>query len=180
MDWTVPIGDSCLQTLAWVTGLAALFAVLVRFTPCNRGMFWWKRPQQAATDLLYWFITPLVVRGGRAVLLAVGASLLLGAGTAGFPALSGLPLWQQCLAVLVLQDILLYWIHRAFHAGPAWRFHAVHHSPRVLDWSAAARFHLVNYLLSFVLADAVVVLMGFSPAALLLLAPFNTVYASMV
>jgi sterol desaturase/sphingolipid hydroxylase (fatty acid hydroxylase superfamily) len=82
--------------------------------------------------------------------------------------------------VLLLQDIILYWAHRAFHTNPGWRFHAIHHSPQVLDWSAASRFHLVNDLLCFVLADVVVLLMGFSPAALLLLAPFNTVYGSMV
>jgi sterol desaturase/sphingolipid hydroxylase (fatty acid hydroxylase superfamily) len=81
---------------------------------------------------------------------------------------------------LAIQDVLLYWIHRGFHTRLAWRFHAVHHSSTVVDWISAARFHLVNYLLSFVVADVVVLLMGFSPEALLFLTPFNLIYSSMV
>jgi sterol desaturase/sphingolipid hydroxylase (fatty acid hydroxylase superfamily) len=180
MDWTVPIGESCLSVGAWMTVLAVVFALLARWMPCNRGMYWWKRPQAAATDLLYWFVSPLLARLGRALLLAAGAAMLFGGGPVGWPAVNELPLWQQVVLVLLLEDLILYWAHRAFHTRPGWRFHAIHHSPEVLDWSAAARFHLVNDLLCFVLADVVVLLIGFSPATLLLLAPFNTAYGSMV
>jgi sterol desaturase/sphingolipid hydroxylase (fatty acid hydroxylase superfamily) len=180
MDWTVIIGDSCLETLKWLAGLAVAFGVLVRLTPCNRGVYWWKDLRAAGTDLLYWFVAPLFVRICRTLLLAVGIALLFGGGAVGFRALPGLPLWQQCLAVLLFQDVLLYWIHRGFHTRPAWAFHAVHHSPKVLDFLSASRFHLVNNLLSFVAVDVVVLLLGFSPAALLLLSPFNILYAGMV
>ena len=60
MDWTVPIGDSVLETLKWVLALMAAFALLVRLMPCNRGMYWWKDRAAAATDLLYWFVVPLL------------------------------------------------------------------------------------------------------------------------
>jgi sterol desaturase/sphingolipid hydroxylase (fatty acid hydroxylase superfamily) len=143
-------------------------------------MYWWKRPEEAATDLLYWFVTPLGVRLVRTLLLAAGVAWVFGGEAVGWGAVRGLPLWQQCLCILVLQDFLQYWVHRAFHTPAWWRFHAVHHSPTALDWSAAARFHLVNHLLSFTLADVVVLLIGFSPVALLVLTPFNTLYAAMV
>ena len=69
---------------------------------------------------------------------------------------------------------MLYWIHRGFHTRLAWKFHAVHHSPKVLDWLSSARFHLLNTLLEFTLVDVVVLLLGFSPAALVAAGPFNS------
>jgi sterol desaturase/sphingolipid hydroxylase (fatty acid hydroxylase superfamily) len=125
-------------------------------------------------------VVPLVARIGRTLMLAAGVALLFGGRPPGFLAVKGLPLWQQCAAVLLIQDVLLYWIHRAFHCRPAWSFHSVHHSPRVLDWMSASRVHLVNDLLSYILADVAVLLVGFSPAALIALTPFNMIYSSMV
>jgi len=91
-----------------------------------------------------------------------------------------LPLWCQCLAILLIQDVLLYAIHRLFHTRAGWRFHAVHHSPEVLDWTSTQRFHPVNAIAEFALADAVVLLLGFSPMALAILGPINLVYSGMV
>ncbi len=180
MDWMVTIADSCQGTLLWLLALMVAFGVLVALMPCNRGTYWWQDPRAACTDLLYWFVMPLVLRGSRTLLLAAGVALLFADQPPGFGLLRELPLWQQCLAVLLLQDVLLYWIHRGFHTRSAWKFHAVHHSPRVLDFLSASRFHLVNDILSFVVADVVVLLLGFSPAAVLALAPFNLIYSCMV
>jgi sterol desaturase/sphingolipid hydroxylase (fatty acid hydroxylase superfamily) len=90
-----------------------------------------------------------------------------------------LPLWLQCVAILLIQDVLFYGIHRIFHSRLAWKFHAVHHSPKVLDWMSTTRFHPVNHLLEFAFADVVVLMMGFAPAALLMLTPFNLLYSAM-
>jgi sterol desaturase/sphingolipid hydroxylase (fatty acid hydroxylase superfamily) len=180
MDWVVASADSCRALLPWLAGLAVAFAVLVRFMPCNRGMYWWCDPRAAATDLLYWFIAPLVARVGKTLALAAGVGLVFRGGAPGFAVVAGLPFWAQCVGVLLIQDVLLYWMHRAFHTPQGWRFHAVHHSPKVLDWVSASRFHLVNYLLSFVFAEVVVLLLGFAPEALIALTPFNMIYSSMV
>jgi sterol desaturase/sphingolipid hydroxylase (fatty acid hydroxylase superfamily) len=91
-----------------------------------------------------------------------------------------MPIWQQCLAIQLLQDVMLYWIHRGFHTPLGWRFHAVHHSPTNLDWMSAPRNHVVNFVLSFILADVVVQLMGFAPLALYILAPINVFWSCMV
>ena len=38
-----------------------------------------------------------------------------------------------------------YAVHRLFHRVPwLWRFHAIHHSSRALDWLAGSRLHLVD------------------------------------
>jgi sterol desaturase/sphingolipid hydroxylase (fatty acid hydroxylase superfamily) len=180
VDWIVQVGDSCVETLVLLVPVGLALAVLARLMPCNRGMHWWNDLRAAGTDLLYWFVLPLVVRVCRTLMLWGGIALAFGGGTPGFESIRAWPIWVQCIAVLLMQDVLLYWVHRGFHTRLAWRFHAVHHSPKVLDWLSAARFHLVNHLFSFVLADVVALLMGFSPLALVTLVPFNMVYSAMV
>jgi sterol desaturase/sphingolipid hydroxylase (fatty acid hydroxylase superfamily) len=179
MEWIVDVGDTWLNTLEWLAGLSVGFGILAWLMPCNRGMHWWKDPRGAATDLIYWFIVPLFLRLGRIVLLWAGIQLFFGGVERRPLPVGGWPLWLQCLAILLIQDVLLYVIHRFFHTRLAWKFHAVHHSPAVLDWMSAARFHPLNNLLAFILADVVVLLMGFSPEALILLMPFNLVYSAM-
>lgn len=179
MDWITSIGDMWLETLAWMTGLAFAFAVLARLMPCNRGMYWWKDLRGAATDFMYWFIVPLFLRLARTLMLWAGVRLLFGGRDPQPLPVRDLPLWLQGAAILLIQDVIFYGIHRFFHLRLAWKYHAVHHSPTVLDWASAARFHPINNVLQFVLADVVVLLMGFSPEALLVLAPFNLIYSAM-
>jgi sterol desaturase/sphingolipid hydroxylase (fatty acid hydroxylase superfamily) len=181
MDWILALGDWWLGTLKWVGGLGVVFAVLARAMPCNRGMYWWKDLRGAGADFTYWFLMPLLLRCGRALMLAAGVALLFagGKGPESLPTAKW-PLWQQCLVVLLIQDVYFYWSHRLFHARWAWRFHAVHHSPEVLDWTATSRFHLVNSLLSFSGADVLVLLLGFPLASLVALNTFNVAYSAMV
>jgi len=180
MERLIEFGQGCLVSAEWLAGMAVAFGLLAWLMPCNRGMAWWKDLRGFATDLVYWFFMPLVFRNGRALMLWGGALVLYGGREPPFQQLRNWPLWQQCLAVLLIQDFLEYWIHRAFHSRAAWKFHAVHHSPKVLDWLATTRFHPVNSLLEFALADVAVVLMGFSPAAIIALSPFNLIYSAMV
>src|SRR5579884_3320543 len=179
MDWFAEYGDFWLETLAWVAGLSLAFGILARLMPCNRGMYWWKNLRGAATDSIYWFFMPLVLRWGRMLLLWAGIRLLFdGAEPQPLP-VKHLPLWQQCVLILLIQDVLLYISHRFFHTRLGWRYHAIHHSPTVLDWMSTARFHPINHLLAFTLADVAVLLMGFSAEALMLLTPFNLIYSAM-
>jgi len=180
MDWIVAIGYFWLITLAWVAGLAAAFGIIGRLMPCNPGMYWWKNVRAAGTDFIYWFLVPLILDLCRKAMLIVGLVILFGGREPAFLPVKSLPLWQQCLAVLLIQDVLLYWMHRLFHTRLAWSFHAIHHSPKVLDWMSTLRFHPLNNLLTFGLADVAVVLLGFAPLAIFVLAPFNIVYSAMV
>jgi sterol desaturase/sphingolipid hydroxylase (fatty acid hydroxylase superfamily) len=176
----VQVGDSFMETLALLVPLGIALGVLARWMPCNRGMHWWNDLRAAGTDLLYWFVLPLVVRICRTLVLWGAIVVVFGGGSPGLDVVRAWPVWVQCAAALLVQDVILYWAHRAFHAPVVWRFHAIHHSPKVLDWVSAARFHLVNHLFSFVLADVLVLLVGFSPAALVVLAPINMVHSALV
>ena len=53
--------------------------------------------------------------------------------------LAHLPVIVQAPLALLFADLVGYWAHRLFHHGELWRFHAVHHSARELDWLAGAR-----------------------------------------
>src|SRR5947209_8421937 len=100
MEWIVTIGDSYLETLSWLAALAVAFAFLVWLMPCNRGIFWWKDLRAAGTDLLYWFVTPLLVRVCRTFVLSAAITFLFGSNSAGFKVVQDLPLWQQCVAIV--------------------------------------------------------------------------------
>ena len=180
MDLMTAVGDLWVNTVAWLAGLAVVFGVLARAAPCNPGMYWWTDRRAVATDVVYWFLVPLLLLAGRAVLLIAAVVVLFGGREPDVLPVRDLPLWAQCGAILVTQDFILYWAHRLFHTRPGWRFHAVHHSPEVLDWTSVTRFHPVNHLLEFAVADAAVLLLGFAPATLAVLAPFNLVYSAMV
>ena len=60
-------------------------------------------------------------------------------------AMATLPWLVQFLLAVLVADVAEYAIHRAFHEVPwMWRFHAVHHSSKALDWLAGSRAHLVE------------------------------------
>ena len=180
MQWIADVGTAWFTTLKWIAGLSIVFGILARFMPCNPGMYWWRSVRGLVTDAFYWFIMPLFLSQARIYMLAMGIAVCYGGAEPDLLPVRTWPLWVQCLLILLIQDVVLYWIHRAFHSRLAWKFHAVHHSPQVLDWMSTMRTHPVNYVLEFTVADVIVLLMGFSAPALLVLASFSTVYSSMV
>jgi sterol desaturase/sphingolipid hydroxylase (fatty acid hydroxylase superfamily) len=180
MEWIVDIGQAWLYTVELLAGFGIAFAILTRLMPCNPGMYWWKDFRAVITDSLYWFIVPLFLALGKQAMLYAGIVALYGGEQPEFLPVDGWPLWLQCVVILLLQDVMLYAIHRLFHTRLAWKFHAIHHSPQVLDWMSTMRTHPVNFLLEFTLADVVVILLGFSPAALVAMSVFNTAFSAMV
>jgi len=180
MNWLAEIQSIWYTGAWWWVGFCAAFLLLTRFCPCNPGRNWWNDRRAAFTDIVYWLVMPLVGQLGRVLMLVIGVAILYGDGPPPEFALRTWPIWCQCLAILLLQDVMMYWIHRIFHTKPLWNFHAVHHSSETLDWTGAVRFHPVNSLAEFAFADAVILLMGFSPIALVVLGPINLIYSVMV
>ncbi len=130
------------------------------------------------TDLIYWFVTPVVTRtitfGGvvlAVVVLAIASGVKIQPDTGVDALVAGSrvgdqPRWLQAIEVLVLLDFMAYWIHRGFHRGWLWRFHAVHHAPRNLTWLSSVRLHPVNDLVPRVVQVVVLLVLGFDPAVL--------------
>jgi sterol desaturase/sphingolipid hydroxylase (fatty acid hydroxylase superfamily) len=181
MELLESLKEHSLTALCWWAGFCAAFFVLTRLFPCNPGRNWWNDPRAALTDFIYWLVLmPVTGLLGRIGLLWVGVLTFYGTDAAPDFVARSWPLWTQCVIILLVQDALMYWTHRLFHTRRGWAFHAVHHSPETLDWTAAARFHPVNEIGQFALADAVVLLLGFSPLALVTLAPVHMIYSVLV
>jgi sterol desaturase/sphingolipid hydroxylase (fatty acid hydroxylase superfamily) len=82
-------------------------------------------------------------------------------------AIASQPVLLQLVEIVLVADLTQYWIHRAFHRVPwLWRFHAVHHSSRVLDWLAGSRLHVVDVIATRSLVLVPVFLLGFAESAL--------------
>ncbi len=168
--------------------LGVVFAALTTWSACNPGRPWWRK-REIVTDVCYWFLIPLVARFFRIGMLTLGAALIFDIhGTQaimdfyenGHGPLAALPLWLQAAIFMVASDFLLYWIHRGFHGGTLWKYHAVHHSSEDLDWISAARFHPINLFLGAVGVDVLLLVAGISPNVMIWLGPFITVHSGFV
>lgn len=176
------------HVLPWLAGLGVVFGLLSRLSPCNEGKPWWEK-HGLFTDLSYWIFVPIFTR-----YLRIGVTVMLtiwlfhiseGQKIADFylhghGPLSRLPLWLQGLFYLIASDFALYWIHRAFHRGGLWKYHAVHHATRELEWTSAARFHPVNLALGTAAVDIALLLVGVSSDIFLVVGPFTTVTSCLV
>jgi sterol desaturase/sphingolipid hydroxylase (fatty acid hydroxylase superfamily) len=176
------------HVLPWLAGLSLAFAVLSRWSPCNEGRPWWEK-RGLVTDLCYWVFAPIFTRYLRIWVTVALTMFLFGITDGqeianfyenGHGPLSQLPLWAQAILYLVLTDFALYWIHRGFHRGFLWKYHAVHHASEDLEWTSAARFHPVNLALGTGLADIVMLLCGISPWIFVVIGPFNTISSCLV
>jgi lathosterol oxidase len=100
----------------------------------------------------------------------------------GIPALQHLidrmPWLLQFLLAVVVADTAEYFIHLALHKVPfLWRFHAVHHSSKALDWIAGSRSHFVDDTLvrGFILVP---LMFGFSQSIIFAYLIFVTLHAT--
>ena len=165
----------------------AAFGLLARLTPCNP-----EQPKFATRELadntLYWFTNVLFYGGMSGLILKTGVDLVLqgrapaalAAIASGYGWLGHAPLLVQAVLVIVTLDIIQYWLHRLFHGHTLWPFHAIHHSAEQVDWTTTYRIHPVNFFVYAAGAFALVQLLGFSPAAYLVIGPFNLVIGSLV
>ena len=77
------------------------------------------------------------------------------------------PVWLQVLELMLLADLVQYWVHRTFHRLPwLWRFHAIHHSIREMDWLAGSRLHLGDVVVTRALVVLPAFVLGFAEPAL--------------
>ena len=165
-----PASDRTWIGLDWF--LLNLLLLAVVFVPFER--LFALRPTQRIfragwrTDLAHFFASHVMVQA--TVLLTMAPAALLFGGLAGSGVqrfVGALPIVVQFGLAVLLADLFAYWTHRLFHVVPwLWRFHAVHHSCRTLDWLAASRLHLVDILVTRAVAFVPLYVLGLSPAAL--------------
>ncbi|WP_407946217.1 sterol desaturase family protein [Paraburkholderia nemoris] len=73
----------------------------------------------------------------------------------------------QLLLCMLVADLMEYATHRAYHEVPfLWRFHAVHHSVRTMDWLAGSRQHILELVCTRVCVLGPLFVLGFDQAVL--------------
>ena len=153
-------------SLDWL--LLDLLVLALIFIPVE--LFFPKRTSQSKfheewrTDLIYFAIGHLLVQV-TAVSVQAPASYYFGnlnlKGLHHF--VQSLPFLIQLPLALLITDLFQYAAHRAFHCMPIlWRFHAIHHSIRAVDWMAGSRLHIFDVLLTRAFSYLPLYVLGFS------------------
>lgn len=163
--------------------LLDLFLMALIYVPLER--LWPQYPEQGTfrkewtLDVVYFMSThlPLQILSFLVLLPATQAVKYLGVPVVqGF--IARMPWLLQFLLAVVVADLAEYFIHFAFHKVPfLWRFHAVHHSSKALDWIAGSRSHFVDDTLvrGFILVP---LMLGFSQAIIMAYLVFVTLHAT--
>src|SRR5262245_32822790 len=148
---------------------ALVFVPFERLAPANRSQPVFRAGW--ATDAVTGFLNGLLL---YVVLLLTLAGIDAAAGQL----IPGLRAWvaarptaAQAVVAIAIGDLGVYGVHRLQHTVPwLWRFHAVHHSAREMDWLIALRFHAVDLLLSRVASLGVLIALNMAPAAIAIFA----------
>ena len=163
--------------------LLDMFLMALIYVPMER--LWPQCPAQGTfrnewtLDVVYFMSThlPIQILSFLVLLPATQAVKYL-----GVPVLQHLiarmPWLLQFLFAVVVADIAEYFIHLALHKVPfLWRFHAVHHSSKALDWIAGSRSHFVDDTLvrGFILVP---MMLGFSQSIIFAYLIFVTLHAT--
>ncbi len=95
------------------------------------------------TDIAFGVATPALAAISVGVGIVIGLSSLAWLpGLALRPLVMAMPSAVRAVVGVLLFDLTIYWLHRFSHEVPfLWRFHAVHHSTRQLDWVSGLRNH---------------------------------------
>ncbi len=115
-------------------------------------------------DLNHFFVNHLVV---GFVLLLANQFVHKAFGWAVFSNLqdfiSNTPLFLQLFLIILAADLAQYAAHKAYHEIPLlWRFHAVHHSAKNMDWLAGSRQHILELIVTRCLVLTPIFVLGFS------------------
>jgi lathosterol oxidase len=130
-------------------------------------------------DVVYFMSTHLPIQILSFLVLLPATQAVKYLGVPGLQhAIARLPWLLQFFLAVVVADVCEYFIHLALHKVPfLWRFHAIHHSSKALDWIAGSRSHFVDDTLvrGFILAP---MMLGFSQSIILAYLIFVTLHAT--
>jgi sterol desaturase/sphingolipid hydroxylase (fatty acid hydroxylase superfamily) len=119
-------------------------------------------------DLFYFLVSSVMIQSLTFLTMVPSQAILKYANLASVQAaVASQPIWLQFIEIMTLTDLVQYWVHRVFHRVPfLWRFHAVHHSARSLDWLAGSRMHIVEIICLRGFTVIPMYVLGFNTSAL--------------
>ncbi|HWR77776.1 MAG TPA: GH3 auxin-responsive promoter family protein [Thiobacillus sp.] len=138
---------------------AVVLPVLERISPHRRD--WRPDSREWFTDALYTIVIQIAMPPLLALLVVLGLSDLTRPYLHSSLWPHHWPLLAQGILMVLLVDLMRYWVHRFAHTNPTlWRLHAVHHSPDKLYWLNTARFHPLEKVLQFCFDSMPFILLG--------------------
>lgn len=154
----VPLTPTTYLTI--VVGALAV-AALERAVPYRTD--WWPEPDEFKTDL--GFIASVQVAFPPILSFVFANALVAPVRSLGLPTTvlwpHEWPIWLQVVLMVLVVDLMRYWLHRASHESDLlWRLHAVHHSVGRLYWLNTSRFHVLEKGLQMMLDSLPFLLMG--------------------
>jgi sterol desaturase/sphingolipid hydroxylase (fatty acid hydroxylase superfamily) len=171
---TVPVGDFPDHTpyigLDWfildLLGSTMIFILIEKFFPLYKGQPVFRKEWQ--TDMAHFIVNHFVV---GLILLIVNFAIhrLFGwiIRSDLQQAVQSISFIPQLLLCILVADLMQYGAHRAYHEIPfLWRFHAVHHSAKTMDWLAGSRQHMLELIVTRVLVLGPIYVLGFDEAVM--------------
>jgi sterol desaturase/sphingolipid hydroxylase (fatty acid hydroxylase superfamily) len=165
----VPVHDFADHTpyigLDWfildLLGSALIFIFIEKLFPLRKDQPIFRAEWQ--TDFQHFIVNHMVV---GFMLLATNLLVHQGLGWAVKTDLQAriqaLPFVLELLLLVLVADLVQYWIHRAYHETFLWRLHAVHHSIKTMDWMAGSRLHILEVLIMRTFILGTIFVLGFS------------------
>jgi sterol desaturase/sphingolipid hydroxylase (fatty acid hydroxylase superfamily) len=166
----VPVGDFPDNTpyigLDWfildLLGSTLIFVLIEKLFPLYKGQQLFRKEWQ--TDMVHFMVNHFAV---GLVLLVVNLMVQRLFGwlvRSDFQmAVQAIPLIPQLLLCILVADFMQYWTHRAYHEVPSlWKFHAVHHSAKTMDWLAGSRMHILELFVTRIAVLGPLFVCGFS------------------
>lgn len=170
----VPVGDFPDHTpyigLDWfildLLGSTLIFVLIEKLFPLYRGQAVFRKEWQ--TDMAHFIVNHFLV---GLVLLTVNFLIhrVFGWMVHGDfqQAVQHIPFILQLLLCILVADFMQYWTHRAYHEVPfLWRFHAVHHSAKTMDWLAGSRMHMLELIFTRVAVLGPLYVFGFEKSVM--------------
>ena len=148
-----------LRLCIWLAVPCALFLPLERVFALHRQKVFRK---EVAVDIGYYFVNGLLISVALSAPLGLvvrGAHHFVPSGF--YAMLAELPVSLRAVLALVVGEVGYYWGHRLSHEIPfLWRFHAVHHSARQIDFLVSSRGHPVDLVVSRLFTLAPIYVLG--------------------
>jgi len=149
--------------VSFFVGVLVLMALWEALAPCRRAPLgrWARWPSNLGIVALNTVLVRLLLPTTAVALAMVGEREGW-----GFLHHAGLPGWLALTLAVIALDLVVYLQHVMVHAIPAlWRLHRVHHADLHFDVTTGARFHPIEILLSMLIKLAAILVIGPSPAA---------------
>ncbi|MDO8414817.1 MAG: sterol desaturase family protein [Agitococcus sp.] len=160
-------------------GSTTIFVMLEKLFPLYTKQQVFRKEWQ--TDLVHFCVNHLLVGLFLLIVNYFIHRLLLVIGPADFQAaIANIPFFPQLLLCLLVADLAEYGAHRAYHeVSFLWRFHAVHHSAKIMDWIAGSRQHTLELILTRVCVLAPLFALGLEKSVIdtyILIVGFQAVF----